>query len=78
MKYKVGQVVAIRFWDHCENASEPADLTVYGRVGKVHEDYLCVDCWAYSDLDTAHDENVKRFTILRSTIIEAKEMKEKK
>ncbi len=65
---RVGYVVAICFLDHVEDASEPEQFVVYGRVAEVARKHICVDCWAYLKLTEPYDLNVKRFTILRSTI----------
>ena len=68
MKLREGKLMAIRFLDHVEDGSEPADFTVYGKVAKVADDYVCIDSWCYSDDKVPYDRNVKRFTILTSTI----------
>jgi len=68
-RFRVGMEVRVRFLDHVEDGSAPEDFTIYGRIGKVDRKYICIDCWAYTDANTAHDDNVKRFVILRSAII---------
>ena len=76
MKLRVGQLVAVEFMDHVEDGSEPMACTVYGRVAKVHKDFVTVDCWCYTNIETEYDSNVKRYTILRSTVVTMKELKE--
>jgi hypothetical protein len=75
MRLRVGKVMAVRFWDHVEDGSEPIEFTVYGRVAKVTDQYICVDSWEYVDRDKGYDSNVKRFTILRSCVVQAREVK---
>tara|TARA_Y100000034_G_C6651081_1_gene284966 strand:+ start:116 stop:343 length:228 start_codon:yes stop_codon:yes gene_type:complete len=74
MRWKKGKIVSVLFRDHVEDASEPMDFVLYGRVGKVGRDYICIDSWGHADPDKGHDSNVKRFTILKKVIIEAKEL----
>ena len=76
MKLQQGKLMAIRFLDHVEDGSEPAEFIVYGRVAKVAEAYVCIDSWVYSDNDKPYDSNVKRFTLLRSCIVKAWGLKE--
>jgi len=75
MRLKEGKLMAVRFLDHVEDGSEPADFTVYGRVAKVTDQYVCIDSWVYTDTATPYDRNVKRFTILRSCVVKAWEVK---
>ena len=74
-KIREGKLMAVRFLGHCENGSEPCDFTVYGRVAKVADGYICIDSWVYTDTKTPYDGNVKRFTVLTAVIIKAWELK---
>jgi len=75
MRLKEGKVMGVRFLDHVEDGSEPADFTVYGRVAKVTDQYVCIDSWVYTDRTKGYDSNVKRFTLLRSCVLKAWEVK---
>ena len=78
MKYRKGQVVSIRFLDHCEDGSKPIEFIVYGRIGKVCKNCVCVDSWEYANTKQPYDTNEKRFTILRSAVLEVKRLVEDK
>jgi hypothetical protein len=73
VKFIVGQRVWVRFADHCEDGDEPIMFDVYGRVAKVARKYIVVCAWGYTDRtrDMDDDSNIKRFTIVRSTMIQA-------
>jgi len=68
-RFRRGQIVAVTFLDHVEDGSDPEEFTIYGRLAEVSRRHICVDCWAYVDSTKAHDDNVKRFTIVRSAIV---------
>ena len=63
-------VVAVRFWDHAEQSSSPLAFVVYGEVGEVTPEHVCIDSWAYRDRHHRHDANEHRFVIVRSAIID--------
>ncbi len=65
--FRRGWVVAITFDDHAEDSDEPVSCILYGRVTKVHRRYVVVESWANPDPDAA-DDDIKQFTILKSTI----------
>ena len=67
-RLRCGMRVLVDFYDHSEDSSDPERFLVYGEVGKITRRELCLDCWAYYDPKIPHDDNEKRFTILRSTI----------
>lgn len=76
MRLRRGQVVCVRLLDHVEDGSAPIEFDVYGRLGEVHPDCLCVDAWAYADRRKSTDDNVKRFTIVRSAIKSVTQLRE--
>lgn len=67
-RIRKGQIVAVDFLDHVEGADHPLAFTVYGRVGCVTPQSITVDSWCYADKTQASDQNVGRFTIVRSAI----------
>ena len=73
MKFILGQLVWVRFADHCEGGDEPPIFDVYGRVAKVTRKYIVLCYWGYTDRtrDMDEDDNIGRVTIVRSTIIQA-------
>ena len=78
MRYKVGQVMRFTFWDHTENEDGAWKITVYGKIAEVKPKYLKVYAWVPEGEDERSDpKNITRFAIVRSTIIEAKELVEK-
>ena len=47
---------------------------VFGQIAEVNRKYICVDSWKYANNGISYDDNVKRFTLLRSTILEWKKL----
>ena len=80
MKFRRDMVVEVEFLDHVEDSGEPLRFTVYGRISGVHRKHLVIDSWAYTDDASSGDadSNVKRWTILRSTIVNAWELRRRK
>lgn len=73
-QFRKGMVVKVKFSDHVEDGSEPEEFIVFGQIAEVHRKYICVDSWKYANNVTEYDDNVKRFTLLRSTILEWKRL----
>jgi hypothetical protein len=67
-------VVKVKFLDHVEDGSEPEEFIVFGQIAEVNRKYICVDSWKYANNGISYDDNVKRFTLLRSTILEWKKL----
>lgn len=72
----VGKVYRITFLDHVsdDGDAKPARCDLWGQVSNIHEDYVTVICWL-----TDHGEDPGEsdaYAILRSTIIEYKELVE--
>lgn len=67
-----GDVVRVRFLDHVEQADEPEEFFVYGRVFKTTKQAYVIDTWCYPDIDNddRDSDNINRFTILRAVISE--------
>jgi hypothetical protein len=71
MRVLRGQIVEVRFLDHCEGGGAPIDFTAFGRVLSIDKVSLTVAGWTYSDpraRQDPKDPNIKCFTILRSTV----------
>lgn len=73
-QFRRGMVVRVKFLDHVEDGSEPEEFIVFGQIAEVNRKYICVDSWKYANNGISYDDNVKRFTLLRSTILEWKKL----
>lgn len=73
-QFRKGMVVKVKFLDHVEDGSEPGEFIVFGQIAEVNRKYICVDSWKYANNGISYDDNVKRFTLLRSTILEWKKL----
>jgi hypothetical protein len=73
-QFRKGMVVRVKFLDHVEDGSEPEEFIVFGQIAEVNRKYICVDSWKYANNGISYDDNVKRFTLLRSTILEWKKL----
>lgn len=73
-QFRKGMVVKVKFLDHVEDGSEPEEFVVFGQIAEVNRKYICVDSWKYANNGISYDDNVKRFTLLRSTILEWKKL----
>ena len=73
---KRGDIVAIAFLDHVEDASKPMKFDVFGRVVRLSNRSVSVACWAHAG-SMKVDHNVKRFTIVRSCILRVDILREK-
>jgi hypothetical protein len=76
-KLKLGDVVAVQFLDHCENAhdggsDEPLPFFVFGKVGAITKRAITVDCWCYVDKTAARDCNVQSYTVVKTAILDVK------
>jgi len=68
----VGDIVSVKFWDHCQDSLDPVSCTVWGKV--VHTTPLSVSiiCWEVEDEEGQVGYNNTIFTILLSCIIKVK------
>lgn len=66
-RLRCGQVVRVEFYDHATGDKE-LKFAVYGEIGQINPNTICIDTWAYADKCEPHDENEERYTIVRSTI----------
>lgn len=71
---RAGSIVAITFLDHAENSSDVLPFVVYGRLIEVTDTKLVLDSWEYLDQDVEHDENEKRFAIVRAAVVSVRTM----
>lgn len=73
---KIGQLVVIRFLDHCTNSFEPLECEVVGRVKAVSEHSITLVWWSIfnEDIETVKN-NEELITILVSTIKRLKRLK---
>lgn len=66
----VGDLVSVRFLDHCtahgEN-TDPCEFVVYGCVSKVSDTHIVVMSWCNLDVEDLHNE--EGYTILTSCIL---------
>jgi len=67
-RLRKGMIVAVTFYDHCEDSDKPIDFIIYGELVEVNRKYLVIQSWTYANPKTARDDNVKFWTIIRSTI----------
>lgn len=72
-KLKVGDVVHIIFWDHCENFDDAMKFEVYGRITKITKMAYIIHTWIYSDplqkvADSNHASNENSFAIVKKAI----------
>jgi hypothetical protein len=70
-----GQIVCITFLDHVEDGDEAMECTVYGRLHKTTRIEYLVDSWTCKDPEV-HEENKKRFVILKKVVLSIKILKE--
>ena len=68
MQLRTGQIVAVEFVDHVEDGSQAMAFVVYGRVARVTRAAICIDSWCYANRKTKHDQNCKRYTLVRAAI----------
>ena len=59
--------VDIEFVDHTAG-THVIKFVVSGKIATVTKTSVSLDCWRYADPKRRYDDNVTRFTILRSTI----------
>lgn len=71
-----GAIVAITFLDHVEDGSETIPFVVYGRVVKKDRKELTLDSWEYQDVKIPHDDNEKRFSIVRGAVTRVRVLEE--
>lgn len=64
---QVGNVVEVRFSDHCEDG-DPIECTVWGRLSKKTREFFEVKVWEADN--EKHNEKV--FSIVRKAVIHAK------
>lgn len=64
-----GQTVRVTFLDHVEDGDELMECTVYGRLAKTTKQEYQVDSWCCKDPE-CHENNKKRFTLLRKAVLE--------
>ena len=75
MKYEVGKSYRIEFLDHGQGYIAPLEFTVEGSCAKNEKGYLVITCWYFSKGFKSDETNEMFFTILKSTIQKAKEIK---
>lgn len=66
---KLGDIVEVRFWDHCMNGGE-CECVVWGRLASQNRLKLEITTWelqSHSEKD--REQNREFFTILRKVII---------
>jgi hypothetical protein len=68
MRLRKGMVVAVVFDDHAKCADTALRFVAYGRVAVVDKKFIVIDSWHYADPAAARDDNIERYTIVRSTI----------
>ncbi len=68
MKLRRGLIVEVEFSDHAEATTRPIRFIVYGRIVSITLRHVAVDAWHYTRAGYKLDQNVTRFTIVRSAI----------
>jgi hypothetical protein len=71
MKLNPGDIIAVRFLDHCMHTAdtEPTKtFTVTGRYVSLDTQYLRVDTWVCMDKDVARDQNTEGFSLVVGAI----------
>lgn len=68
MRLRRGLVVEIEFSDHAEAATRPIQFIVYGRIASIALRHIAVDGWHYARTGYKLDQNITRWTIVRSAI----------
>lgn len=71
-----GQLVAVEFCDHVDNASYPLAFVVFGRLAGITARAISVDSWCYADKRQKYDGNVNRHTIVRAAITKVSILRE--
>jgi hypothetical protein len=76
-KLKIGDVVAVQFLDHCENAhtddnDDALPFWVFGKIGAKRKRSITVDVWCYVDRTLERDSNVQSYTIVKAAIMDVK------
>jgi len=71
---KKGDLVEIRFHDHCEDGDDAMEFLVWGRVRRVTRSSYIVESWAYAnpkddDGDDEDSENRKIFVIVKKAVL---------
>jgi hypothetical protein len=64
-----GDVVAVLFWDHAENANDAVQCTVYGKIANITKLSYIVDSWILHDQEYDSD-NFKRWAIMKSAVFD--------
>ena len=66
----VGDIVEVRFLDHCTShgeSADPVEFLVFGTVSKVCDTHVVVMSWC--NLDVEDEWNEEGYTIIRSCIL---------
>ena len=82
-EFKVGDIVAIEFFDHVKRSGHSTGqmrFIVYGRIYELDEVHTEIDCWCHADTDmnVFDRENPDHYSIINSTIIRVDKLKVEK
>lgn len=71
-----GDVIQVRFHDHCEDGDEAIEFLVWGRLNKITRWSYHLHAWAFADAieeaKNENHENEKTFTIVKKAVLEIK------
>lgn len=75
LKFEVGEVYRIKFWDHCTGAQEPMKCEVVGFVLKSNPLFVSVSHWVtITDCAETREANLEPTTILKSCIVQKRKL----
>jgi len=70
---KVGDIVHVVFWDHCESFHDAMQFEVFGKITGSTKKAWIIHCWQYHDqvqraLDNNAEKNENWYAIVKSAI----------
>lgn len=69
MKFLVGDIVELHFWDHA-TSDEGVECAAIGRVSRQDPRFITLEHWSILNPDPKWVGNEERVTILRSTVFQ--------
>jgi len=72
-KAHVGDIVRIKFLDHCMDGEDALHCVVYGRVREITESAYVVQTWDTLDNDSSYNRHT--FCIVKSAILKLQVLK---
>jgi len=79
IRVQKGDLVEIRFLDHCEDGDDAMEFIVWGRVEKCTKSSILVHSWTFAKetdgASNSNSDNIKTFTIVKKAILELRKLK---